>query len=72
MRNPHLDNLTLADRVIAFTIWGIAGFLAGLLALPPVTNTGFFVALLIGVICGVIGAIWPRAISSIMRALWHS
>lgn len=72
MRNPLLDKLTLADRLIAFTIWGIAGFLGGLLALPPATNTGSLVALLIGGACGVIGAIWPRAISSIMRSLWHN
>lgn len=72
MKNPHLDHFTLGDRFIAFAIWGVVGFLAGLMALPPVTPAGFAAVLGIGTACGIIGAIWPRAITSIVRALWNS
>lgn len=72
MTNPHLDNLTLADRLIAFVIWSVAGFIAGIVALPLLVLEGVGVALAIGIACGIVGAIWPRAISSLIKGIWHS
>ena len=78
MHNPHLDNLTLSDRVISFLIWLAIGWATTYVFITKfvlVGGSGFWYGqfpVLFGIGCGVAGAVWPRSISSFIKGIWEA